>query len=203
MKLGKEKLLANLLSLWVKTLRIELILESEPLFPSVAVFWHGRMLILPVVFKDVADRVSVLISNHRDGELAAKVIRELGFKVVRGSTGRGKGGSSAFLKMLSLLEKGESVAITPDGPRGPREVMKEGAIKLSRKSGAPLLPITFGCSRGYKLSSWDRFLIPAPFSKCRVIVGRPIYPQDFESDEEMKSYAEKSLKELTLRAERF
>ena len=200
MKLDKVGALLTATKALIKTLRVEVEFLAPPAFPSIVAFWHGRMLLLPFALRDYADKVSILISRHRDGELVAELVERLGFKTVRGSTGRGKGGSKAFLEMVNLIKRGEVVAITPDGPRGPREKVKPGAIKLSMVTGAPIYPLTFGCTEEFHLNSWDRFTIPRPFSKCRVILGEPLRPEEFKSEKEMAERLELTLKELTQKA---
>jgi len=200
LKLDKVGALLTATKALIKTLRVEVEFLAPPAFPSIVAFWHGRMLLLPFALRDYADKVSILISRHRDGELVAELVERLGFKTVRGSTGRGKGGSKAFLEMVNLIKRGEVVAITPDGPRGPREKVKPGAIKLSMVTGAPIYPLTFGCTGEFHLNSWDRFTIPRPFSKCRVILGEPLRPEEFKSEKEMAERLELTLKELTQKA---
>ena len=205
MKLNNPQLLLAVAKGLVKTLRVEVEFLSPPKFPSIVAFWHGRMFLLPFALKEYAPKVAILISRHRDGELIARVVEKLGFKTVRGSTGPGKGGEKAFLEMLKLLEKGYVVAITPDGPRGPREVAKPGIAKLALKSGLPVYPLTFSAKSSLKLNSWDKFLIPYPFSKCKVILGEPINPEDFmnhNSEEELRKTIEFKLKQLTEKADR-
>ena len=202
MKLNKPKLIYTLSSLWVKTLRVEVKFLSPPTFPSIVTFWHGRMFLLPFALREYAERVAILISRHRDGELIANVVKEMGFKTVRGSAGRGKGGDRAFKEMVKLIENGYTVAITPDGPRGPREVVKPGVAKLALKTGAPVYPLTFSADWKFNLNSWDRFLIPYPFSKCRVVLGNPIDPARFHDEETLRKEIELKLKELTERTDR-
>ncbi len=202
MKLSNPELIYALSSLWVKTLRVEVEFLSLPQFPSIVAFWHGRMFLLPFALKNYAERVAILISRHRDGELIARIVEKMGFRTVRGSAGKGKGGDRAFKEMVKLIEEGYTVAITPDGPRGPREVAKPGVAKLAMKTGIPVYPLTFSASWKFNLNSWDRFLIPCPFSKCRVVLGEPILPQDFHSEEEMRREVELKLKELSERADR-
>ncbi len=197
MSLGKEFLLLTVSKLLVKTLKVEVEFLSPPSFPSIVAFWHGRMFLLPFALKEFSDKVAILISRHRDGELIANIVEKLGFKTVRGSTGKGKGGERAFLQMLKLLKEGYCVAITPDGPRGPREKVKPGVVKLSLTSGIPIYPLTFACSSCFTLSSWDKFKIPKPFSRCKVLLGSPLRPEDFSSEEEMGLKLEKELKSLT------
>ena len=202
MKLSNPDLIYTLSSLWVKTLRVEVEFLSPPQFPSIVAFWHGRMFLLPFALKNYAERVAILISRHRDGELIARIVEKMGFKTVRGSAGRGKGGDRAFKEMVKLIEKGYTVAITPDGPRGPREVAKPGVAKLAMKTGVPVYPLTFSANWKFNLNSWDRFLIPYPFSKCRVILGEPILPQNFPSEEELRKEIELKLKKLSESADR-
>lgn len=202
MKLSKQELIYFTSSLWVKTLRVEINFLSQPKFPSIVAFWHGRMFLLPFALKNYAHKVAILISRHRDGELIAGIVEKMGFKTVRGSTGKGKGGERAFKEMLRLIEEGYTVAITPDGPRGPREVVKPGIAKLAMKTGAPVYPLTFSADWKFNLNSWDRFLIPYPFSKCRVVLGEPIKPENFKSEEDLRREIEIKLKELIERADR-
>lgn len=202
MRLSKPKIIYALSSLWVKTLRVEVKFLSQPQFPSIVAFWHGRMFLLPFVLKEYAERVAILISRHRDGELIAQIVERMGFKTVRGSAGKGKGGERAFKEMVKLIEKGYTVAITPDGPRGPREVVKPGVAKLAMKTGAPVYPLTFSADWKFQLNSWDRFLVPLPLSKCRVVLGEPIEPRAFKSEEALRSKIELKLRELTEKTDR-
>jgi len=202
LRLSKPELIYALSSLWVKTLRVEVEFLSAPEFPSIVAFWHGRMFLLPFALKEYAEKVAILISRHRDGELIAQIVEKMGFKTVRGSAGKGKGGNRAFKEMVKLIEKGYTVAITPDGPKGPREVAKPGVAKLALKTGVPVYPLTFSANWKFNLNSWDRFLIPYPFSKCRVVLGKPIRPENFKNEEELREEIELKLKELTEEADR-
>ncbi len=197
MSSGKEFLLLTVSKLLLKTLKVETEFLSPPEFPCIVAFWHGRMFLLPFALREFSDKVAILISRHRDGELIAKIVERLGFKTVRGSTGRGKGGERAFLQMLKLLKEGYCVAITPDGPKGPKEKVKPGVVKLSLTSGVPIYPLTFACSSCFTLNSWDRFKIPKPFSKCKVLLGNPLKPENFSDEEEMRLELERELKSLT------
>ncbi|WP_297446131.1 lysophospholipid acyltransferase family protein [Desulfurobacterium sp.] len=198
----KETFTTLILNAYLKTLRIEIHLKKgarlpSPENPGIYIFWHGRMLILPFVFKDKGQLVKVLISRHRDGEEIAGIIHKLGFGTVRGSTGIKKGGDKAFRNLVKALQNGYSIAITPDGPRGPREKLKAGVAKLSMITKIPVFPVTFSTNRGKALGSWDRFLVPYPFSKCKIAIGEPLIP---ETDEDLKTFVnrlELSLKSLT------
>ena len=202
MRLSNPELLYTLSSLWVKTLRVEVEFLAPPQFPSIVAFWHGRMFLLPFALRSYAEKVAILISRHRDGELIAQIVEKMGFKTVRGSAGKGKGGDRAFKEMVKLIEKGYTVAITPDGPKGPREVVKPGVAKLSMKTGTPVYPLTFSANWKFNLNSWDRFLVPYPFSKCRVVLGNPIDPARFQNEEELRKEIELNMKKLTEKVER-
>ncbi|WP_457567983.1 lysophospholipid acyltransferase family protein [Desulfurobacterium sp.] len=198
----KETLASVFLKAYFKTLKPEVTLEKgarlpSPNKPGIYMFWHGRMLILPFVFKEHGKYVKVLISRHRDGEKIARIIEKLGFGTIRGSTGIKKGGDRAFRNLIKALKDGYSIAITPDGPRGPKETLKPGVAKLGMISGTPIFPVTFSTNRGKKLGSWDEFLVPYPFSRCKIVIGKPIVP---EPEDDLKSFSnrlELSLKNLT------
>ncbi len=196
MKLS-NRLVTFFLKAWVSTIRVETEFFSEPQFPFIVAFWHGRMFLLPFLFKSYAPQVSILISRHRDGELVSQIVESLGFSTVRGSTGKGKGGEAAFKKMVALLNSGKGVAITPDGPKGPRERVKLGIAKLSIKTGVPIYPISFSAYPAKFLSSWDRFLLPHPFSRAKAVVGIPINPSGFRDEKELAEKLELELNRLT------
>lgn len=189
-----------------KTLRIKWIGE-ENLNPIredkgrvLYAFWHGRMLILS--YSHRWQKIHVLISQHRDGELIACIIERLGFATIRGSTTRG--GAKAIFEMAKKGVDGYDVAITPDGPKGPRFRVQPGTIYIAQRSGLPIIPVTNSAKSRWTLSSWDGFLIPKPFSKAVIMIGEPIYvspestPQELE---EKKEELEKKLVELTQKAD--
>jgi len=134
-------------------------------------FWHSFLLVPGYVNRNLG--IKVLISRHSDGEYIAQVIKWLGYDVVRGSTTRG--GVRALLSMINKAkEEGNSFAITPDGPRGPRFIVQPGVIFLGQKTNYPIIPISLGLTSYWELPSWDKFRIPKPFSKAVLIYGDPI-----------------------------
>lgn len=139
--------------------------------PAIFCFWHGRMIVFPCI-QPKGRVMHVLISFHRDGELIARVIEQFGIKSIRGSSS--KGAKEATRLLISKLHAGENVAITPDGPRGPAQQVAKGALTLARLSGIPIVPVSFSASFAKQLTSWDRFMIPLPFSRVVVEVGEPI-----------------------------
>lgn len=114
----------------------------------IACFWHGRLLLMPFAVKGA--RAKVLISRHRDGEFIARVIRFFGLGTVRGS--HRKGGVTSIREMIAATKEGWTIAITPDGPKGPKQKIKEGLIELARISQKPIFPVAYG-ARKKKLST--------------------------------------------------
>lgn len=130
---------------------------------------HGHML--PLLWHHRAQGVSVVISEHRDGELIALLAERLGYRTVRGSTTRGA--ARALLGVIRELEAGHNVAFTPDGPRGPAGSFAPGAVMAAQRSGRAILPVAAGASRAWRLRSWDRFMIPKPFARVVVAYAPP------------------------------
>lgn len=137
---------------------------------AIFAFWHARFLPLEYVYRGRG--IHVLSSWHRDGELSARLMAALGFGVVRGSTSRGS--ARGLLGMLSKVKEGHDLAITPDGPRGPSERVQRGILFLAEKSGSPIVPIGVAARPSKRLSSWDRFIVPYPFSRVAVVFGEPV-----------------------------
>ena len=116
---------------------------------------------------------AALISASRDGDLLTDAIRRFGFDVVRGSSS--KMGSTALLQLSQVLAEGGDVVITPDGPRGPAYQLGPGPVFLAQKTGAPVLPINLEYSHCWRINSWDRFILPRPFSQVRVLFAEPYH----------------------------
>ena len=106
-------------------------------------FWHGRLFLMPYCYP--GKRITILISEHRDGEYISRTMRRFGFATARGSTTRG--GALGLREVLRALQGGGDAAFTPDGPRGPREEVQAGVIAAARLTGAPIVPVTFSCSK--------------------------------------------------------
>ncbi len=159
-------------------------------------FWHRKMLVLASVWKNA--NIHVLVSQHTDGEYITSVIRRLGYGVVRGSTTRG--GASAIINLVRKARSGVPIAITPDGPRGPRNVAQVGVIYLGQKANTPILPVALGLSSYWEMQSWDKFIIPKPFSKVLLLYGKPIYVPPKLTEEQLEEYRlrlQKALEEIT------
>ncbi len=170
--------------------------------PFIVAFWHGRLLMMPLGWRNGAP-VSMLISQHRDGKLIARVIRHFGFGSIGGSERRG--GAAAVRAAIKALKRGECVGITPDGPRGPRMRASAGVIDIARLSGAAILPTAFATSRRRVLSSWDRFVIALPFSRAVYVWGEPVtVPREIDSAgrEAARRALEEGLNAVTREADR-
>lgn len=134
-------------------------------------FWHGRLLLLVPSFGSW--RVTIMTDLSWAGELLARILIRFGYRVVRGSSRRG--GFQGIIQMKKVVEKGVGGALAVDGPRGPYRRTKPGILFLAAKLGYPIVPLTFSADRYWILeSTWDKFMIPKPFSRCIVAMGRPI-----------------------------
>src|SRR5713101_9591007 len=162
--------------------------------PTIYAIWHGRLALMPWLY--AGRDLRVLISRSRDGEIVAALIRRFGFVPVRGSSSRG--GAQGFRALTRALGAGQSVVVVPDGPRGPREVVKPGIVGLARLSGAAVVPVALGASSEWRLRSWDEFRIPKPFARCVVRFGDPIRVPD-DADRAAQESARKEI-EAALRA---
>jgi lysophospholipid acyltransferase (LPLAT)-like uncharacterized protein len=165
-------------------------------------FWHGRFLMMPFGYPEV--RWAIMISQHPDGEYISRMAERLGIYPVRGSARRG--GPRALLGMVRASRRGYHIAITPDGPLGPREQVKRGVIELARVAGTPILPAAFAASRGKFLRTWDRFLIPYPFGRVVFVCTEPIVvSRDAEPAEVEKARVvlEERLRHVTAQADAY
>ncbi|QQR65646.1 MAG: lysophospholipid acyltransferase family protein [Candidatus Brocadia sp.] len=201
--------IAGILGAWlIRSLALTIRIHEEPqgftkkiiTTHAIYTFWHCLMLIPAYVARN--KNIQVLISQHSDGEYIAQVIKRLGFGVIRGSTTRG--GRRAVKVMIDKMREGSSVAITPDGPRGPRFVMQPGSIYLSQKTGLPIVPAAIGLASYWKLPSWDEFRIPKPFSRALIMCGDPIYIPSNLTGQEMEYYrllVERIMNEMTEKAD--
>ena len=166
--------------------------------------WHENLL-LPV-WAFTRFRVASLVSRHRDGELIAQVLRMMRGSAVRGSTshGRDKGGAAAVRELLRC-GNANHLAITTDGPRGPRRVVQAGAIYLASRSPMPLVPVGFGFDKTWRAGSWDRMALPRPLHRAICLFGRAIdVPDGLDRDgiEQYRTRVQEAMDEMQARAER-
>lgn len=162
----------------------------------VCVCWHGELLMSPQAYRKIhpKHKASAIISSHFDGSLIAGTLRFLKIRALRGSTK--KGAREVLLQAFKSIKAGEEVLITPDGPRGPRHSMSDGAIGIALKSRLPIFVINYQPSSYWQLGSWDRFVIPKPF--CRI----DFYLQSLSIEgmeiEEAKEYLKEKMLEHTV-----
>ncbi|MDA9882207.1 lysophospholipid acyltransferase family protein [Alphaproteobacteria bacterium] len=159
--------------------------------------WHNRLFLGPHLLP--RNRIiNALQSSHSDGMITSVAFEYLGMKVILGSSK--KGGMQAFRNMVKCIQLGESVAITPDGPKGPKETVKEGIIKLAQITQKPIIPLVWSTNKYKAFNSWDNFVAPFPFSKGVYSFGNPIYVKKKINDEEIekaRKNLENEIKRLT------
>ncbi len=138
--------------------------------------WHGRLL--PLTYLHRNQNIATLISQSSDGEYIARVVERWGYTALRGSSSRG--GSGALREMIKTAWSGRSLAITPDGPRGPRQKLKPGVLTLAQLTGLPIIPMSASATRAWWVDArWDLFLVPKPFAQVFVRYADPVYvPRD-------------------------
>ncbi|MDH3255187.1 MAG: lysophospholipid acyltransferase family protein [Acidobacteriota bacterium] len=155
--------------------------------PVILCMWHNRLFYLTyylwqrLLLKGVV--VHPLISRSKDGELLNRLALRFGYSVVRGSTSRG--GATGLRQLARVIRHGGSVATVGDGPRGPRYVLKPGPVSLAKLTGAPILPIAYASEKAWAVNSWDRLVLPKPFSNVAVVVGQPVAVARNASDEDL------------------
>lgn len=147
--------------------------------PVIAAFWHQRTLGVPRAWHrlqrcaGVHRSATAIVSEHGDGELIARTLGRMGIAQIRGSTRRG--GARAVRQACDVVARGHSLAVVVDGPRGPHAHVHGGATFLAKATGCPLVPTTFAVAHGLQARSWDRMLVPLPFTRGRYHVGAPLY----------------------------
>ena len=204
------RLFAGLTGLYIRLLRAtvrferDVQAESAALLagdePVIAVCWHNRLALVTAVWRR-GKPVAMVQSEHGDSRLLGLAVADYITRPIYGSTRRNPLG--AFRGMMRALSDGLSVGVTPDGPRGPRMRCQAGVIEAARRSGRPILPFAWSTAPRLVAGSWDRFLIPLPFTRGVILAGAPIrVPQDAEDVERWRVAVERVLTELTDEADR-
>ncbi|EAI7165409.1 DUF374 domain-containing protein [Campylobacter jejuni] len=142
---------------------------------GVILFWHGKLALMPFAFRHYRQKnkkAYVMISHHKDGEQIAKIIKLFGLDTVRGSTSRGA--SSALRAAFKVLEQNDDIVITPDGPRGPYHSISDGSIILAQKKELKIRILNYEANRFWKFKSWDKMILPKPFSKITYSLSEPL-----------------------------
>ncbi len=188
-----------LLRLWSRTIRWQSRYDFEKDRGKIYALWHGYALAL--AFFGIDRGIVVLVSRFRDGDIADGILKRFGFETVRGSAeeGReGKGGRIALLKLMELLKEGKNIAITVDGPKGPPFKAKKGVVFLAQKTGAVIVPACVKFERYLRLNTWDKVVIPYPFTRAQLLVGKEIKVGPEDDPEEKKRELEEELFRLEM-----
>ncbi len=189
-----QKLLAYIGYLYILlvgiTSKIEIINEEfskkmwEEKKPFILAFWHGQLMMIGYVWKSKTV-LNMLASSHSDGRFGAYIASHFNLKNI---SIEAKNKSPSLRQIFKILNNGDYLGVTPDGPRGPNQRVSEGIIKIAINSQVPILPLGFASNKNFKLKSWDSFLITYPFSKCKFIWGDPIIIPSTTKDVEIEKY---------------
>ncbi len=158
--------------------------------------WHSRFLMTTAGWSKMPQKPHVLISKSRDGDLVAYASKFLKLGTVRGSRkakfkDKNKRGAGALREMIDILAKGDCIFMTPDGPKGPRQRMGEGAIRLAKLSGAPIIAYALSTKRHKLFNSWDKFMLPLPFSRGAIIFAGPVMVDKNASEQDIEKTRQK------------
>lgn len=161
-----------------------------PKEPCVVVWWHSRLAMMILAYKHYYLKqndkklAKVIISSHKDGVIISKVISFFGVGTITGSSSKGK--ISALKEAFNLLDMGYDVGITPDGPRGPVNSISDGAILIAKKKNVKIYGLNYEASKFWQLNSWDKMIIPKPFSKINFSLSGPLDVKDLNLDDAKK-----------------
>lgn len=179
---------------------VQKLVESKKI---IFAFWHSRMLMISYLYQGWG--AAIMASESKDGEIIARILSQQGHHIVRGSSSRG--GARSMVNMIRILKnEGRPGGIIPDGPRGPRYKAKPGVVALGKKTGYPIIPISYSARKIKVFDSWDRFVLPYPFTKGMFIYGDPIFvPKDSKPKEakELCVRLEKELNRITQQVDNY
>ncbi len=162
--------------------------------PVILAFWHARSSMMPN-FAPHPEQVYTIISRHRHGDMMAGLLRHFGLQVIRGSSNRAKtankgaknrGGSQALRDSITTLEKGYTLCLSPDGPKGPRMRVSSHVVNIAALTGVPIYPIAFSTGNSWAVNTWDRYLFPFPFGRAVFVCGKPLKLSKNAPDAEVK-----------------
>lgn len=187
------KLLPLLIKFLVSTLRVKITNDSALNKKAVFIFWHSQMLVGWSLFKN--KKSCALVSQSKDGEILSALLKKWNYKVSRGSSS--KGGKEALHELIDEANKGSSIVITPDGPRGPAKQIKNGALIVSHECNIPVIPVRIVyLNKKVLVKSWDKFEIPFPFSKCEVTFGNEYFYNEYLDEEKLTEFKNKLASQL-------
>ena len=170
--------------------------EQTPQY--ILAFWHAHLLLM--LHSRFRKPIAVMSSLSKDGEIIARVYRWYGVETARGSSSRG--GTAAIRELIRFARNGRNIVFTPDGPKGPARLAKSGVVYAARATGLPIVPMAFTAKRQKLLSSWDRMVVPYPFSRAIYLYGEPIHVPRDGNEEEWRAKIEQALNDLANEAER-
>lgn len=161
--------------------------------PFIVAFWHGELLMQPFNYKRIRakGKVSAMISEHKDGEAITRTVEYLGIDSIRGSSTRG--GAKALIGAIKELKAGYDIAITPDGPKGPRHSVADGIVAISQKTNARILIFNCRPTKYWQFNSWDKFIVPKPFGKLEFFIQEPLDISSLEQKEAKELIQDKML----------
>jgi len=159
--------------------------------PSVVIFWHGEIIMMPYAYRDYrhSTNMDIIVSRHHDGDISARMIRIFGGGTVRGSSS--KGGAQALKEVFRCIKRGRDIGLTPDGPRGPRHSVADGAALIAQKKDIPIVAMNCRASKSWRLKSWDKLFIPKPFCTLDFYYSDPFYVTDLSIEDAKKMIKEK------------
>jgi lysophospholipid acyltransferase (LPLAT)-like uncharacterized protein len=164
---------------------------NVPNGPFMVAFWHGKLLLAPFIYQKLRKnvKIGVIISDHFDGEVIARTMGYFGFETIRGSSS--KGGIKALKESFRRIGEGYDIAITPDGPRGPYQSIADGIVSITQKKEMMIVAFNYTSSAYWELKSWDRFMIPKPFSTMDFYASDPFSVMGLSKDEAKAKIKEK------------
>jgi lysophospholipid acyltransferase (LPLAT)-like uncharacterized protein len=168
--------------------------KSVPNKPFIVAFWHGKIMLSPYIYKKLRKdvKIGVMISDHFDGAIIAGAMKYYGFDTIRGSSTRG--GIKALKESFKLVDRGYDIALTPDGPKGPYQSVADGIVAISQKKHMKIVCFNYKASSYWEFKSWDRFMIPKPFSRVDFYASEP-FDVDGMSMEDAKALIKEKLNE--------
>lgn len=157
--------------------------KDTPKEPFMVAFWHGKIMLSPYIYKKlrINAKIKVIISDHFDGAIIANTMKFYNFETIRGSTTRG--GVKVLKESFRAVDEGYDIAITPDGPKGPYQSVADGIVAISKRKKMKIIAFNYKASSYWELKSWDRFMIPKPFSVVDFYASEPFSVDDLELDD--------------------
>lgn len=200
--LGKLTIDLIFLTTKIEIIGLEKVKQAIDSRKVILAFWHSRILLVSYLYK--RENAVIMVSPSNDGEIIARIVQRQGHETVRGSTSK-KGLIALFRLIKAMKREGKPGVVIPDGPLGPRFKAQPGIITLAKMTGYAIVPVSYSAKRMAVFSSWDRFILPFPFTTCRVEYNEPIYVPgnaDKETEKTLLKAFENSLNHITQNADR-